>query len=240
MPLNLLQIVQEARGRLGQSIPASVAGNTDSGMIQSLGLLNEFLEDLVQRRYWQANMREATFLSVAVESQGLLSALCPFGFEGILPDTFFNRTNQLEVIGGLSPAEWQSRKAANFSGPIPAYRLRGGELLMLPIPTAGHTYSFEYHSSYFIYNAADPTPVYRKYWGKDTDVCTVDDALPIAYLKYAWKREKGLEYAEDFRKYESMLEAKSLRDTRAQVINMGECHQGAMPGMLVTPGSWPL
>jgi len=185
-------------------------------------------------------MRVCNFAAVATESQGLLSTLCPFGFEGILPDTFYNLTNQLEVLGGLSPSEWTARKVAGFSGPISAFRLRGGELLMLPAPTAGHQYSFEYHSSFFIYNAADPLPVFRKYWLKDVDVCTVDDALPIAYLKYAWKREKGLEYAEDFRKYESMLEAKSLRDVRAMTINMGDCGEGHGGGIIVQPGSWPL
>ena len=240
MALNLLQIVVEARGRLGQSVPSSVAGSTDSGMIQSLGLLNEFLEDLVTRKYWQSNVREATFVATATESQGTLSTICPFGFEGILPDTFFNRTNQLEVAGGVSPQDWAARKAANFSGPIPSFRLRGNELLMLPVPTAGHTYSFEYFSSFFIYNAADPTPVYRKYWTKDTDICVLDDALPIAYLKYAWKREKGLEYSEDFRKYESMLEVKGLRDTRATIVNMGSSEGGNSGGILVPTGGWAL
>lgn len=239
MPMNLLQIVQEARGRLGQPVPTSVSGNTDAGIIQTLGLLNEFLEDLVTRKYWQSNTREATFLALAQEDQGSLDTLFPFGFEGLLADTFFNRTNQLQVQGGLSSSEWASRKARNFSGPLPAFRIRGNRLLFSPAPVAGHTYAVEYFSSFFI-ASADATPVYRKYWLQDADTCTVDDSLPIAYIKWAWKKEKGLDYAEDFRKYESMLEAKAMRDARPRNLQMDDTVSSMGPGVLISPGSWNL
>lgn len=240
MPMNLLQIVQEARGRLAQPIPASVAGNADAGIVQTLGLLNEFCDDLVTRKYWQSNTIEATFVAVATESQGPVDTLFPYGYEGLLPDTFFNRTNQLPVQGGLSSSEWASRKARNFSGPLPAFRIRNNNLLFSPAPVAGHVYAVEYFSSYFVYNT-DSTTVYRRYWLRDTDMCLLDEALPIAYLKWAWKKEKGLDYAEDFRKYEAMLETKSLREKRSQPLDMtGNTGSGFGPGVLVTPGSWPL
>lgn len=238
MPMNLLQIVQETRGRLGQPVPASVAGNTDAGIVQTLGLLNEFLEDLVLRKYWQANVQEATFVSTATESQGNLETLFPYGFEGIISDTFFNRTNQLPVQGALTSAEWASRKARNMSGPLPAFRIRGNELLFSPIPTVGETYAVEYFSSFFVVGIDS---VRRKYWLRDTDMCTVDDALPIAFVKWAWKKEKGLDYAEDFRKYELMLEAKTMRESRPRVLSMAEDGANAAgPGVIVSPGSWSL
>jgi hypothetical protein len=237
--MNLLQIVQETRGRLGQPIPTSVAGNTDAGIVQTLGLLNEFLEDLVTRKYWQANTLETTFVTTATESQGTLATLFPYGFEGLLEDTFYNRTNMLPVRGGLSASEWALRKARNMSGPLPAFRIRRNELILNPIPAAGQTWAVEYFSSYFIYSNAT-TPVYRKYWLQDTDCCTLDDALPMAYLKWAWKKEKGLDYAEDFRKYENMLEVKTMRDARPQTLSMDGCVPPMGPGIIVSPGSWPV
>lgn len=239
MPMNLLQIVQEVRGRLGQPVPSSVAGNTDAGIVQTLGLLNEFLDDLVIRKYWQSNTIEATFTTVATESQGPLSTLFPYGYEGLLEDTFFNRTNMLQVRGGLSASEWAMRKARNMSGPLPAFRIRRNELLLNPVPTAGQTWAVEYFSSFFVYSNAS-TPVYRKYWLVDTDCCTLDDSLPMAYLKWAWKKEKGLDYAEDFRKYESMVEVKGMRDARPQTLSMDDTCLGVGPGVIVSPGSWSL
>lgn len=238
MALTLLEIVQRARGRLGQPVPASVAGNTDPSIIQSLGILNEFLEDLTVRQYWQVNTREATFSAVATESQGRLDTLFPFGYEGLIADTFYNRTNQLQVEGALSPTEWAARKARNFTGPVPCFRLRGNELLLNPVPIAGHTYAVEYFSSFFVYNPTDL--LYRKYFLKDTDICILDDSLPMAYLKWAWKKEKGLEYAEDFRKYEILVQSKGLREKRLPNISMDQVPDGYGPGILVSPGSWPL
>lgn len=236
MPMTLVQIVQEARGRLGQPIPANVSGNTDAGIVQCMGLLNEFLDDLVLRKYWQANVREAVWTASAVEDQGALDTLFPYGYEGMVDGTFFNRSNMLPIEGSMSAEEWANRKARSFSGPLPAFRIRGNHLLMNPPPPAGHTLAVEYFSNYFVYNAA--TTTYRKYWLKDDDTCTVNDTLPIAYLKWAWKRDKGLDYAEDFRKYEAMLEAKSLRDARPQTLSMDAQPFTVGPGIIVSPGSW--
>ena len=238
MPMNLLQIIQEARGRLGQSVPLNVQGNTDAGIVQCVGLLNEFVDDLALRKLWQANTREALWTATATESQGALDTLFPYGFEGLLADTFFDRTAILPVRGGLTAAEWANRKARAFSGPLPAFRIRGNELLLNPVPTAGHQLAVEYFSSYFVYSSVDTT--YRRYWVKDTDTCTVSDTLPIAYLKWAWKRDKGLDYAEDFRKYESMLEVKSLRDARPPALSMEGEAMSMSPGVVVSPGSWNL
>ena len=99
MPMSLLELVREARGRMGQPIPGSAIGNTDPTVIQCVGIFQEFLEDLINRKIWQSVTREATFTTVATESQGVLSTLFPYGFEGILPETFYNRTTILPIIG---------------------------------------------------------------------------------------------------------------------------------------------
>lgn len=238
MAKNLLQIVQEVRGRLGQPVPGSVAANTDPGILQCMGLLNEFCEDLIVRQYWQANTREATIIALAQESQGTLDTIFPYGYEGLIPETFYNRTNRLRVTGGVTPSQWALRKAMSFTGPLPAFRIRGNELLFNPPPVAGHHYSVEYFSSYFIQDNSGPTPTYKPYWTKDSDTCTLGDALPMAYLKWAWKAAKGLDYAEEFRKYENLLEVKGLRDVRAEPLTMDGQLPNVGPGIIVQPGSW--
>ena len=239
-PKNLLQIVQEVRGRLGQPIPGSVVGSSDPSVIQLLGLLQEFVEDLMTRKYWQSNIIQGTWVATGTEDQGDLDTLFPLGYEGLVPDTFFDQTQILPIRGGLTAAEWATRKAQAMTGPLPAYRIRNNRMLFNPPGTAGHTIITEYYSSYFIYNPADPIPVYRKYWLKDTDVCVLGDTLPMAYLKWAWKAAKGMDYAEDFRKYEMLVNTKSMRDDRKGVLNMGDGPgTGTVgPGILVSPGSW--
>lgn len=234
MARTLVQIVQEARGRLGQPLPSNVIGNTDAGIVQCLGLLNEFLEDLVTRKMWSINVVETTWTATATESQGTLDTLFPFGFEGLVEDTFFDRSTMLPIRGSMDPQEWANRKARAFSGPLPAFRIRGGSLLMSPPPAAGHLLAVEYFSSYFVLNGTTR----KKTWTADDDVCVLDDALPVAYLKWAWKCAKGLDYAEDFRRYEMLLEAKNLRDARPQQLVMDGPTDNWGPGILVAPGSW--
>jgi len=241
MPMNMLQIIQEVRGRLGQPIPGSIAGSTDPGVIQLQGLLNEFVEDLETRQYWQANQIETTWLTTAAENQGATSTLFPYGFCGIVPDTFYNRSTKLAVGGGLNSAAWALQKALVMSGPLPNFRIRNNNLLLDPAPAAGQTYALEYYSSFFVKNDTDPGIVYRQYWLKDSDYCTVSDSLAIAFVKWAWKSAKGLDYAEDFRKYERLLSTKAIREKTSLPLSMsGSCENSVGPGILVSPGSWPL
>lgn len=238
MPLTLLQIVQQHASRQGLKIPPAVASSQDAYCRQAVGLLNEFCEDLNTRKFWQANVLEASWAAAAVEDQGDLSTLAPYGFQGIILDTFWNRTQQLRVEGALSPDVWQARKAANFSGPLPAYRLRGNRMLLIPVPTAGHQYIFEYYSNWFVRSdVGDP----KFMWTSDTDTCSVDDSLPIAYLRWAWRREKGFDFAEDKLAYENLLFTRSSRDEALPSVDMSQCSRRPVgPGVIVPAGSWNL
>ena len=243
MPLSLLEIVQSHARRQGLPVPASVASNADFYCQQCIGLLDEFNDDLDTRKVWQSNVREATWTATATESQGTLATLAPFGFQGIVPETVFDRTDQLRLTGGLSAQEWAARKSTQFTGPLVAFRLRGNEFLCNPVPSAGHTFAFEYYSNYFVYfpgNNASPA-AYKARWTNDADYCIVDDALPVAYLRWAWKREKGFDYAEDFAKYERMVATKSARGDAPTPVDMGGSNPlGVGPGIVVQPGSWSL
>lgn len=238
MPMTLLEIVREHAGRQGLPLPASVIGNTSGHCQQISRLVNEFCDDLNTRKAWQETIREAVWTSTATESQGPLSTLAPLAFEGIVEGTVWDRSERIPLKGGLSAEEWQLRKASAFGGPYSAFRLRGGEFLLNPPPAAGHTMAFEYYSSAFVF---DPlTSTFKKYWSKDTDTSVVDDSLTIAYLRWAWKKEKGLEYAEDFAKYERMFATKSIRNDAASKVDLSCSQQSLRPGVFVPTGNWPL
>lgn len=243
MAINLLSIVQKFCGRTNVRVPTYVIGNPDPQILQMAGLLDEFCDDLSLRKVWQATSFESVFVSSATEVQGTLDTLCPYGYQGILFESFFDRTQRLPLFGGVSSAEWQARKAFNFTGPYYQFRVWQNQLWFNPAPPAGHTIAFEYNSNFFVQNNSvdptDPSP-YRQYWEKDTDSCLVDDALPIAWLRWAWKKEKGLEYAEDFNKYERLVMTKSARQDRPQAVNLGDRTCVLTPGIFVPAGSWPL
>ena len=237
MPQTVLQIAQSFARRQGLPQPAFIAGNTDAQVLQMLGLLEEFCDDLVTRRGWEINVKEALFTSTATESQGLMSAIAPDGYRGMIPRTFFDRTQRLEIPVAITPEEWQMRKTLGITGPLYQARVRGGELLFIPPPAAGHTMAFEYYSEWFV---LDSTGAGKKYPTTDNDIFTVNDSLPIAYLRWAWKAAKGLDYAEDFRKYEADVNTEKAGLRIKQNVRLDSNYQDARPGIVVPPGSWPI
>ena len=243
--MNLLAIVREHARRQGLPLPTAVASSLDGYSQQCMGLLNEFCDDLNTRKLWQTNMRRAQWTAVAAESQGRLTDLAPACYEGIIPKTTFQHSQQrhMEVV---SPSDWEARKVMNFVGPLLAYCLSEGEFLINPLPPAGEVFSFRYYSSAFVYfpgitGTGGAPPAYRRYFENDLDTCVVGADLAIAYLRWAWKREKGFDYAEDFVKYERMLATKSARQDSPQPVNMGDRYTGLdRPGIIIPAGSWNL
>lgn len=237
MPLNVLQVAQTFAARQGLPQPTFVVGNTDVQVLQILGLLQEFCDDLVTRQLWEQNAREATFVSTAQEDQGDIYSIASQGYRGMVADTFFDRTQRLKIPVAISPQEWQLRKTLGFTGPLYQARIRQNRLLFIPPPAAGHTMAFEYFSDYFV---TDNTGAGKKWPTADTDTFVLDDSLPVAYLRWAWKSAKGLDYGEEFVKYERMIAQEKTATRIPQKARLDAELGDAKPGVIIPPGSWPL
>lgn len=232
----LLGIVQEFCTRRGLPVPAIVMASQDDQYMQIKGLLHQVLEDLGSRKVWQRLSKETTFLSTAVESQGSLTSLAP-GLKWITNNTFWNRTRRLPVFGPRNATEWAALKGQPMTGPFMQYRIREDQLLLNGTYSAGDTLSFEYVSEYLIQGADQ---VYKQYFTKDTDTALVKDAILLAGLTWMWKEAKGFKYAEDFRRYESLVADQAGHEaTKATVSMDGGAGQFA-PGVMIPTGNWNL
>lgn len=237
MALTVLQVAQTFAGRQGLPQPSFVVGNSDAQVTQILGLLQEFCDDLVSRRLWEQNTREATFTSTAVEDQGSIYDIAREGYRGMVPDTFFDRTQRLKIPVAISPEEWQLRKTLGFTGPLYQARVRQNRLLFMPPPAAGHLMAFEYLSENFVTSS---TGVGKKWPTEDSDTFGLNDSLPVAYLRWAWKSAKGLDYTEEFRMYETMVNQEKIATRIPQKARLDAEIGTARPGLIIPPGSWPL
>lgn len=233
--MSLLTICQAAAGRIGINRPSVVAGSTDQQVLQLLDLVNEEGAKLstgasIGLRYdWRRMIGEATFTAVAAEDQGDITTIAP-GFKYIIQGTIYNRTLRRPVPGPLPPDKWQLLKAANVVGPYPQWRVRGNTLKLLPSPNAGDQIYFEYHSSYWALSATG-TP--KAQFSADDDTSVLDEDLLTQGLVWRWKRTKGLEYAEDFRDYQTAVHIAITGDGTAPVLNMGDPEY--RPGVLIVP-----
>jgi hypothetical protein len=236
--MSLLTIVQDVCGEIGIPIPASVVGSNSELVQQLFRLAKREGEQLssgasVGLSYdWTELQSEATWTSTATELQGALATLAP-GFRYIINDTIFDRTEQWQQPGPLSPVVWQWRKAATASGPYPEWRIRAGGLYMYPVPSAGHTMAFEYASSYWCQDSSGTAKVT---WTADDDTARLDEEWFKLGLIWRWRKAKGLDYAEDFRSYQITVTHAMGRDGGKPRLTMDNKRE--WPRVVTPEGNW--
>lgn len=236
--MSLLTVIQYVAGRTGVTVPSSVLGTSDPQVLQLLRLLEEEGTDLRKRGPWNGIIKEATWSSTAAEDQGAVTTLAASGFDYIKNGTFWDRTDILPIHGPLSDDEWQQRKALASTGPRYCWRIRGGKMLINPVPAASHTFAFEYASTYWILGIDGTT--YKQYFTLDTDTILLPEELVIMGLRWRWKKEKGFDYAEDFRTYEAQVKDALGRDGGKKTLAMDGMRRGGQPGVFVPDRNWSL
>lgn len=237
-----LDLVRRFCQRTGLPQPTYVIGNQDIQIAQLMGLLEESLEMLVRRpeRGWQVLTREALFVTKNQEVQGSLSNIAP-GMIWITDQTIFNRTTRLPMYGPLSPEERQLSKALQTAGPYYRYWITEDQLHLYPVPPAGQLLAFEYVSAYAWVSGDTTKPrVYRDSPEEETDICVLPRDVVLADLRWRWKKEKGLEYAQDFESFELLFARATSNDGMRRDLSMEGTPSIVRPGILVPAGSWPI
>jgi hypothetical protein len=234
---SLLSIVQRFCERTGLPVPQTVYGSTNDQVTQIKALLEEEGNDLSSRGgAWEGLCKEVVHTTVASEDQGSITSICGEDFRYIRNQTIWDRTEKLPVPGPMSASEWQALKAMFQTGPRYRFRIRGGKLLANPTPPEGHEWAFEYVSKFWIVDETGTT--YRQYFGADSDLVLMPAEIMLMGLRWRWKKEKGLEYAEDFRSYETQVKDALGRDGGKPVLSMSDEGCRVKPGIFVSPGSW--
>lgn len=211
-----------------------------------MAILQESLDNLVDRGQWQELNREYTWLTTAAEDQGsILTGLgspvvAPIGFDYLLPQTLWDRTNKLALVGPLDAADWQAMKAWVINGPRYQFRLRAQKFLINPAPTAGWTWAFEYQSKYSISNST-ATTFYDRF-AADNDLILLPDKIVQLDLRWRWKKEKGLPYAQEFADLEDLLVNAMSRGKANKVLRLDttESIGEPRPTVVVPAGNWNL
>lgn len=235
--MSMLTVVNDAQRRLNLTVSSSVAGSSDETAVQMLALLNQAGEELAEAYPWQVLVKEATFTTVATESQGSISTIAP-GFFYILNNTIWNRSLRRPVFGALSPNEWQLLKASSVTGPFQQYRIRGDTLRFIPTPPADQTCAFEYVSKNWCTTADGVTE--KSAFTLDTDVSLLDERLLALSLVWRFKQAKGLDFTAELQMYESRLNNEMARDGGKPVLDLNGKVQILMPGVMIPQGNWPL
>ncbi len=234
MALTCLQIIQAACKRIGILSPNAAVTATDQQIIQLVSLAEEEGQELATRYAWQALQTEATFTTVAAQVQTTLAAITS-GFDYIVNDTIWNRTLRRPVYGPKSQQDWQQDKANQINGPFNSFRIINDIINFYPDPAAGQVCYFEYQSRAWVNLAAGGT---AETWAADGDTPRLDGQLMVLGVIWRWKAAKGLDYAEDYAKYERRVADAMGRDAGKATLDLTGCQYDIQPVVLVPRGSW--
>jgi len=235
--MTCLSIVQSVCKRVGLDAPTAAVGSTDRQILQIVELCNESGQEIARRYPWTGLLNVGTYATVATETQGALETIAP-GLDYIINDTIWNRTLRRPIFGPKTPQGWEQQKAFAINGPWSSYRIIGGNIAMYPIPVAGQDCYFEYISKNWVNVTlvATTSPT----WTADDDTPKLDSNLLILDTIWRYKAQKGLEYAEDFNKAETLKIDLMARDGGKDVLNLTNTRYDIFPGVVVPAGSWSL
>lgn len=233
MALSCLQIIQTVCRRIGITSPNAAVGSTDQQIIQLVSLSEEEGQEQADRYAWQALQNEATFTTVAAQIQTPLASITT-GLNYIVNDTIWNRTLRRPVYGPNSEQDWQQKKAIQLNGPFNSFRIIADSINFYPNPAAGQSCYFEYISRNWVNTGVTTSAT----WVLDADTPKLNDQLMILGTIWRWKAAKGLDYSEDFAKYERRIADAMGRDASKPRLYMDGSTYDIQPVVLVPRGSW--
>lgn len=234
--MTIATIVSNATDRIAVTLGGtSVFSNPGETARQMRALANQEGTELMRRGSWQALTKETTFNALAQETQ---TGVIPSDFDHMLNETFYNRTRKRQVVGPLTPKEWQEQKSIVATVLYDSYRIRGGSVLMIPVPSAGDEYAFEYISNQWVRTTDDEA---RTAFTADSDTSILDEELITLGVIWRFLKAKGFDYAESFRTYELQVSQALARDGSKRTVNFAQridYGRPRFPG--VQDGSWSL
>jgi hypothetical protein len=216
--MTLLTICQDAANEIGVPSPNAVIGSTDTTAIQLLAAANREGKNLVTGYDWEVLVKEENHTAIANESQGRLSAIAT-DFERFSNNTMWNRTSDRKFYGPLNNTEWQTLKGSVQSGITNYFRIRGGKLLMNPVPTVGDAIYFEYISEWWVDTTGNGDANATRY-AADANTTILDENLITLGVIWRFLKQKGLPYDNQLQEYQIKLFEKQAKDGAKPIIRM--------------------
>lgn len=146
-------MLQQAADELGLPRPSSVVSSTDVTTRQLLAISHRVGDELRSRFGWPELVREHTI--TLVDSQA--NYAMPSDYDSQHFETHWDLSNDWEIIGPMSPSEWQYlQNSGVVSIPRRRWRIKGSadrQFYVSPTPSAGDAgqeLKFEYQSTTWI------------------------------------------------------------------------------------------
>ena len=164
----------------------------------------------------------------------------PGGFDRMISDTNWDRTNHWRNLGTKTSQEWQWLQGGIISvGPRERYRIYNDKLRIFQALTSVYNLAFEYVGSYWVV-AAGGTEGTKSAYTADSDTCVFPDDLMLAGLKYYFLKAKKLDYAVELGEFMRTLSYTKAQDVPVPAQSLAPAGMNALVGpWSIQDGNWP-
>jgi len=236
--MSLLTIVQQAMGLCNQPSPTSAFGNTDPTVQQFVAFAQDEGDEIINRYTWKQLNTPGTITGNS--STTLWPIPSDFSQLSLGLKFFSSLYPLLPLYGPITNEDLAALKALPTQPIRPVWRFIGSNIELWPAVATGEVITYNYYSTNWIQQASGGV---SNIWSADTDTARFSELMLRSACVWRWKASKGLDYAEDFRKFEKRLVRANGRDDTGRVIsttrepNLGE---DVWPGTItdLTGDSW--
>lgn len=234
--MTLLSIIQDAAGRAGYARPARVIGASDETAVRLLGALNQSGNALLRKHAWEGLIAEHT-LTTDGNADGEYDM--PTDYQRFVNATWWDSSNQWQLQGPVDAQDWARLKNGIVSvGTRKLFRIRGGKMLLHPVPGSGDTIKFEYVKKNWIVRADGTTEASS--FAFDTDTVAFEEELLVQDIVWRFRKAQGLDYSEEKAEAEREIAKAIGHSGGSKVLNLGRATpvEGLPFGVTVDEGSW--
>lgn len=207
--MSLLTIAADVFDEVQVQRESTIVGNTRPGARRLLRYANSIGKQLIRDYNWQALRREHTFTAAGGQLQ---SGALPPDFLRLVPDTFYDRTNDGLLIGPIDPAEWQMLVTHEYQGSgwhERRFIYRNGEIRVIPDFGGGESCVLEYITNQWCEDAAGAS---KTAITADTDVARIDEELLTLAIASSWLQSEGMPAAHIEDRFASRMKSLSQQD----------------------------
>lgn len=164
----------------------------------------------------------------------------PSGYDRMISDTQWDRTDHWRNMGTKSSQEWQYLQGGVISvGPRERYRIYNQKLRIFQALTTVYTFSFEYVSNFWVI-ATGATVGSKTQYTLDTDLSVFPDDLMLAGLKFYFLKAKRLDYGIELGEFTRALSYSKAQDVPVPSVSLAPSGMHELVGpWSIQDGNWP-
>ena len=186
-------IINRVASEVGFDVVTDPLTDDNKVFTQLRYLMNSAAEELIDMCAWTELQKEHTITTAATDDG---SYTLPSDFKYMIPQTGWERNNNNEMLGPLSPQDWSYLKGRDLSSDTiyASFRLKQREYFIFPNDpvVANLKIVFEYMSDNWLQNATQATTFYNEIQA-GSNICMLPKTLMIKFLKCKYLEAKGFD-----------------------------------------------